>query len=187
MSGRAWANDPRGLFPSILIVFKRKSILFGLHGEIPHEIPLPAIILEDYAVDNLNKYYIRRALSIANQLVSSSSLMDMFGLAGMTLITNVHLVFSLVQLCLKTQVLLLFPFVCKMISRRYLVTHWFELRYWKLKASIMMYTISHFPVTNYTTWKIWAVLVRFLIYWNGVYLGSILVAVTQTCPKSQKY
>lgn len=126
MSCRAWANDPRGLFPSILIVFKRKSILFGLHGEIPHEIPLPAIILEDYAVDNLNKYYIRRALSIANQLVSSSSLMDMFGLAGMTLITNVHLVFSLVQLCLKTQVLLLFPFVCKMILRRYLVTHWFE-------------------------------------------------------------
>ena len=57
----------------------RKCMLFSLHRGILHEMPLPDIVMEDYyAVDYLNKYYIGRALSIANQFVTFKFLHRVF-------------------------------------------------------------------------------------------------------------
>lgn len=73
----------------------RECMLFSLHRGILHEIPLPAIVLEEYyAVDYLNKYYIGRALSIANQLVKFKFLhrvFDRYVWPGRDDIDNVHL------------------------------------------------------------------------------------------------
>lgn len=57
----------------------RQCMLSSLHKRILHEIPLPAIELEEYyAVDYVNKYYIGRALSIANQFVKFKFLHRVF-------------------------------------------------------------------------------------------------------------
>lgn len=57
----------------------RQCMLSSLHRRILHEIPLPAIELEEYyAVDYVNKYYIGRALSIANQFVKFKFLHRVF-------------------------------------------------------------------------------------------------------------
>lgn len=48
----------------------RQAMLFSLHKGTLHQIPLPAIVLEEYyAVDYQTKYYVGRALSIANPMV----------------------------------------------------------------------------------------------------------------------
>ena len=48
----------------------RQSMLFSLHRGILLEIPIPTIVTEEYyAVDYMNRYYVGRALSIANKLV----------------------------------------------------------------------------------------------------------------------
>lgn len=73
----------------------RECMLFSPHRGILHEIPLSAIVLEEYyAVDYLNKYYIGRALSIANQLVKFKFLhrvFDRYVWPGRDDIDNVHL------------------------------------------------------------------------------------------------
>ena len=76
----------------------RQCILFSLHRGILHEIPLPAIVIEEYyAVDYLNTFYIGRELSIANQFVKfkflHKYLINTFSQGGMTLTVCMCLVF----------------------------------------------------------------------------------------------
>ena len=57
----------------------RQCMLFSLHRGVLHEIPLPEIEVEEYyAVDYLNKYYIRRALSISDHFVTFKFLHRVF-------------------------------------------------------------------------------------------------------------
>ena len=69
-------------------------MLFSLHRRTLHNIALPAVAIEKYyAIDYLNKYYIGRALSIANNLVKIKFLhrvLDRYVWPGRDDIEEVH-------------------------------------------------------------------------------------------------